>query len=60
MSEVEASLREIKEELKEIRSLYKELIERIIPVETPLSDEKKAIESRDEIVSEDELMKALD
>ncbi|MGQ9479262.1 MAG: hypothetical protein ACUVQ0_04465 [Thermoproteota archaeon] len=60
MSEVEASLKEIREELREIRLLYKELIERLIPVEEPLSDEKEAIESSDETVSEEELLKALD
>jgi hypothetical protein len=35
VSEVEATLREIREELREIRLLYKELIERLIPVEEP-------------------------
>lgn len=60
MSEVEASLKEIREELREIRLLYKELIERLIPVEEPLSDEKEAIESSDETVGEEELLKALD
>jgi len=51
---------EIKKELKEIRLLYNELIERLIPVEEPLSDEKEAIESSDETVGEEELLKALD
>jgi hypothetical protein len=60
VSEVEATLREIREELREIRLLYKELIERLIPVEEPLSDEKEAIESSDETVGEEELLKALD
>ncbi|MEM2089457.1 MAG: hypothetical protein QXF52_12480 [Thermoproteota archaeon] len=60
MSGVEASLKEIREELREIRLLYKELVERLIPVEEPLSDEKEAIESGDETVSEEELLKALD
>jgi len=60
VSEVEATLMEIKKELKEIRLLYNELIERLIPVEEPLSDEKEAIESSDETVGEEELLKALD
>jgi len=60
VSEVEASLKEIREELRKIRLLYKELIERLIPVEEPLSDEKEAIESSDETVGEEELLKALD
>lgn len=58
--EVETLLNEIREELKEIRLLYRELVERLIPVDEPLSDEKEAIESKDEIVGEEELMKALD
>lgn len=40
--------------------LHMELIERLIPVEEPLSDEKEAIESSDETVGEEELLKALD
>lgn len=60
MSEVEASLKEIREELREIRLLYKELVERLIPVEEPLDDEKEVIESIDETVGEEELLKALD
>lgn len=39
--------------------LYKVLIERLIPVEEPLSDEEEAIKSSDELVSEEELMEAL-
>jgi hypothetical protein len=39
--------------------LYKELVEKLIPVEEPLEDEKKAIEVSDEVVSEDEMMKTL-
>ena len=60
MSNVETLLKEIREELKEIKLLYKDLVERIIPVEEPLSDEKEAIEGDDEIVSEKELMRVLD
>lgn len=33
MSEVAAILKEIREELREIKLLYKELVERLIPVE---------------------------
>jgi hypothetical protein len=51
MSNVETLLKEIREELKEIKLLYKDLVERIIPVEEPLSDEKEAIEGDDEIVA---------
>jgi len=59
MSEVIGLLREIREELREIKLLYKGLIERLIPVEEPLSDEKEAIKRSDELVSEEELMEAL-
>ena len=58
MSEITV-LQEIREELREIKLLYKELIERLIPVEEPLKGEKKAIEGSDEIVSEEEVMEAL-
>jgi hypothetical protein len=35
-------------------------VEKLIPLEEPLSDQKQAIESSDEIVSENELIKSLD
>lgn len=59
MSEVESLLKEIRDELREIKLLYKELIERLMPVEEPLEDEKESIESSDEIAGEKELMEAL-
>lgn len=59
MSDVVAILKEIREELKEIRLLYKGLIERLIPIEEPLKDEKEAIESSDEVIGEEEIMKTL-
>jgi hypothetical protein len=52
-------LKEILDELREIKLLYKELVEKLIPVEEPLENEKKAIEVIDEVVSEDEMMKTL-
>jgi len=52
-------LKEIRDELKEIRLLYKELVEKLIPVEEPSEEEKKTIEEKDEIADEEELMKAL-
>ena len=60
MSDVTVLLKEIREELREIKLLYKGLVERLIPVEEPLENEKKAIESSDEAVSEKEIMEALD
>ena len=59
MSDVTVLLKEIREELREIKMLYKGLVERLIPVEEPLEDEKEAIESSDEAVSEKEIMEAL-
>ncbi len=59
MSDVSVLLKEIREELREIRLLYKGLVERLMPVEEPLEDEKEAIESSDEAVSEKEIMEVL-
>jgi hypothetical protein len=52
-------LEEIRTELRELRLLYKGLIEKIVPVEEPTPEEKKAIEEKDELADEKELMKAL-
>jgi len=52
-------LKEIRDDLKEIRLLYKGLVEKLIPVEEPTEEEKKAIEEKDEIADEEELMEAL-
>lgn len=52
-------LKDIREELRELRVLYKELVEKLIPVEEPASAEKRAIEEKDEIVGERDMMKVL-
>ena len=52
-------LEDIREELKEIKLLYKELVEKLIPVEEPTREEKKAIKEKDETCDEEELMKTL-
>ena len=52
-------LKDIREELKELRVLYKELVEKLMPVEEPTSEEKRAIAEKDEIADEREMMKAL-
>ena len=52
-------LKDIREELKELRLLYKELVEKLIPVEEQTEAERRAIGEKDEIASERELMKAL-
>jgi hypothetical protein len=52
-------LKEIRDELREIKLLYKELVEKLIPEEEPLEDEKEAIETSDKVVSEEEITRAL-
>ena len=52
-------LDEIRKELKELRLLYRELVDRLIPVKEPETDERRAIEEEDEIVSEEDLLRAL-
>jgi hypothetical protein len=52
-------LEDTREELKEIKLLYKELVEKLIPTEEPTKEEKKAIREKDETASEEELMKTL-
>jgi len=49
----------IREELQEIKLLYKELVDKLIPVQEPTREEKKAIAQKDEIADEEELMKTL-
>ena len=53
-------LEDIREELKELKLLYKELVEKLIPIEEPTKEEKKAIKEEDETANEKELMTALD
>lgn len=52
-------MEDIREELKEIKLLYKELVEKLVPIEEPTKEEKKAIREKDEVASEEELMKIL-
>jgi hypothetical protein len=52
-------LKKIRDELREIKLLYKELVEKLIPEEEPLENEKKAIETSDKVVSEEEITRAL-
>jgi len=39
--------------------LYKELVEKLVPVEELLEDEKEAIEASDEVVGEEKILRAL-
>ena len=52
-------LEEIREELQEIKLLYKELVDKLIPVEEATQKEKRAIEEKDEVVDEKDLMQTL-
>ena len=53
-------LKDIRKELEELRLLYKELVEKLIPTKQPTAEERKAIEDKDEVANEKELMKTLD
>jgi hypothetical protein len=59
VSEVVELLQEIRDELKELRLLYKSLVDKLVPEEEPLEDEGEAIESSDELVGEDEVFRVL-
>jgi hypothetical protein len=52
-------LEDIREELRELRILYGELVGRLIEEDTPTTDEKRAVESDEEYADEEELRKAL-
>jgi len=52
-------LEEILEELQEIKLLYKGLSDKLIPVGEATKEEKKAIEEKDQVADEEELMKTL-
>ncbi|MDG6954867.1 MAG: hypothetical protein JRN33_07820 [Nitrososphaerota archaeon] len=59
MAKADQTLHEIKEEVRELRVLYKELVDRLIPVDKPTTAERKAIREGDEVATERELMGAL-
>jgi hypothetical protein len=40
--------------------LYKNLIDKVIPLEEPTADDKRAIKKKERIVKEDDLLRALD
>ncbi|MBI4257337.1 MAG: hypothetical protein HY619_00120 [Thaumarchaeota archaeon] len=53
------SLKDIHEEIRELRLLYKHLVDRLISLEEATKEEKGTIRERDEIVDERELLKTL-
>jgi hypothetical protein len=59
LSDVLTLLKEVREELRELRLLYKGLVERLVAVEEPLGDEREAIGASDEVADEEEVMEAL-
>lgn len=59
MAKADQTLRGKKEEVRELRVLYKELLDRLIPIGKPTAAEKRAIKERDEVAAERELMGAL-
>ena len=52
-------LEDIRSELMELKLLYKELFDKLVPTEEPTKEEKKAIEQKDDVADEEELMKTL-
>jgi len=55
----EETLEEILVELRELRTLYKNLVDSLVPVDKPTPKEVEAIEGEDEDVDEEELNRIL-
>lgn len=53
-------LKMIRDEIKEIRLLYKNLVDSVIPFEKPTISDKSSIKTKEKIVKESSLMKVLD
>lgn len=53
-------LKMIRDEIKEMRLLYKNLVDKSIPLEEPTASDRSAIKKKEKIVKESSLMKALD
>jgi len=54
-----SDLETIRQELHELRLLYKKTAEQHIPTEDPTPEDTEALESEDETVGEEEILKAL-
>ena len=50
----------IRNEIRELRMLYKNLIDKMVPLEAPTSSDKSSIKKKEGLASESSLMKALD
>jgi len=59
IDEVLEILGEMRNKLKELRLLYRELVDRLIPVEELEVDERRAIEEEDGVVSGEDLLRVL-
>ena len=59
-TEAVIELRKIRTDLDMLTNLYSKLVDRLIPEEEPEPEDLKAIEGRDKISSESELLKVLD
>lgn len=53
-------LKIIRDEIKELRLLYKNLIDKVTPLEEPTLSDKSSIKKKEKIVKESSLMKAMD
>ncbi|MCS4538323.1 MAG: hypothetical protein HYY67_05650 [Thaumarchaeota archaeon] len=59
IAQLEKELKGIRNELRQLRLMYKQLAEKVVPVVEPDEVENKAIRQQDKIVSEKELLKAV-
>ncbi len=50
----------IRNEIRELRMLYKNLIDKMVPLEEPTPSDKSSIKKKEGVASESSLMKALD
>lgn len=53
------TLKDVQDEVRELRMLYKQMLDRLVSTEVPTKEERKAITERGEIAEERELLKAL-
>ena len=53
------TLKDIQDEVRELRMLYKQMLDRLVPTEEPTKEEKRAIAEPGEVAEERELMRAL-
>ena len=58
-TEAVTELRKIRTDLDMLTNLYSKLVDRLIPEEEPEPEDLKAIQTKDKIISESELLKVL-